>query len=115
MPGLALYDQTWVAVLAAVSSLSSSAMEPEPSPAAVPQLPPPKFTVLLLLNSRMSLAARMWKPCSPPFHNRFPLLKLLAMPPTPPFRTQTVCPARVTLVRQLLSRSEKTSVSSLLS
>src|SRR6185312_3904518 len=115
MPGLALYDQTCVAVLAVVSSFSSSAIDPEPSPAAEPQLPPPKLTVLLLLNSRMSVADRMWKPCSPPFQSSVPLLNVLLMPPTPPLRTHTIWPLLLTLVRQLLSRSEKTSVSSLLS
>src|SRR5579884_3826652 len=51
----------------------------------------------------------MWKPCSPPFH-RSPVNVLVT--PLMPSITQTVDPDLVTLVKQTLSRSENTSVSS---
>ena len=51
----------------------------------------------------------MWKPCSPPIQ-RSPVNVLVT--PLVPARTQMVDPVFDTFVRQPLSRSEKTSVSS---
>src|SRR5262249_1244843 len=95
------YDQILVTVFAVVFSLSSSAIDP---------LPVPPYIVLLLLKMSRSSTAMTWKPCSPPFH-RSPV-KVLVMPFSPSM-TRTVAPVvRLIFVRQLLSRSEKISVSS---